>query len=54
MSPAMRSLVAFNLCKPITRLCHGIGNLMVAAGGGQILNVASLTAFQPGPWSSSL
>ncbi|WP_277052516.1 SDR family NAD(P)-dependent oxidoreductase [Zestomonas thermotolerans] len=37
----------------LTRLCHGIGNLMVAAGGGQILNVASLTAFQPGPWLSS-
>ncbi|CAD5108211.1 SDR family NAD(P)-dependent oxidoreductase [Zestomonas carbonaria] len=37
----------------LTRLCHGIGNLMVASGGGQILNIASVAAFQPGPWMSS-
>lgn len=37
----------------LTRLCHGVGNAMVALGGGQILNVASVAAYQPGPWMSS-
>lgn len=37
----------------LTRLCHAIGNSMAVQGGGQILNVASLAAFQPGPWISS-
>jgi short-subunit dehydrogenase len=37
----------------LTRLCHGIGNTMAVQGGGQILNVASLAAFQPGPWTAS-
>ena len=37
----------------LTRLCHVIGNAMAVQGGGQILNVASLAAFQPGPWMSS-
>lgn len=33
-----------------TRLCHAVGNHMATHGGGQILNIASLAAFQPGPW----
>lgn len=37
----------------LTRLCHALGNAMALQGGGQILNVASATAFQPGPWMSS-
>ncbi|MEN0107041.1 MAG: SDR family oxidoreductase [Pseudomonas sp.] len=37
----------------LTRLCHAIGNRMALQGGGQILNVASVAAFQPGPWMSS-
>ncbi|WP_442111827.1 SDR family NAD(P)-dependent oxidoreductase [Pseudomonas sp. NUPR-001] len=37
----------------LTRLCHALGNAMAVQGGGQILNVASLAAFAPGPWMSS-
>ncbi|AIL59704.1 SDR family NAD(P)-dependent oxidoreductase [Pseudomonas alkylphenolica] len=37
----------------LTRLCHALGNAMAVQGGGQILNVASLSAFAPGPWMSS-
>ena len=37
----------------MTRLCHVLGNAMAVQGGGQILNVASLAAFQPGPWMAS-
>lgn len=37
----------------LTRLCHTVGNLMAIQGGGQILNVASVAAFQPGPWMST-
>lgn len=37
----------------LTRLCHVLGNAMAVQGGGQILNVASLAAFQPGPWMAS-
>lgn len=37
----------------LTRLCHALGNMMAVQGGGQILNVASLAAFQPGPWMAS-
>lgn len=37
----------------LTRLCHALGNAMALQGGGQILNVASVAAFQPGPWMSS-
>jgi len=37
----------------LTRLCHAIGNSMALHGGGQILNVASTAAFQPGPWMST-
>ncbi len=37
----------------LARLCHAIGGRMAEQGGGQILNVASLAAFQPGPWMSN-
>lgn len=37
----------------LTRLCHAIGNSMALQGGGQILNVASVAAFNPGPWMST-
>lgn len=37
----------------LTRLCHTVGNLMAVQGGGQILNVASVMSFQPGPWMST-
>ena len=37
----------------LTRLCHAIGQRMVQQGGGQILNVASVASFQPGPWMSN-
>lgn len=35
------------------RLCHALGRHMQQRGGGQILNVASLAAFLPGPWMTS-
>lgn len=37
----------------LTRLCHALGQRMAEHGSGQILNVASVAAFQPGPWMSS-
>jgi short-subunit dehydrogenase len=37
----------------LTRLCHSVGNAMAVQGGGQILNVASVAAFRPGPWMTS-
>lgn len=37
----------------LARLCHAIGTVMAGRGNGQILNVASIAAFQPGPWMSS-
>jgi len=37
----------------LARLCHAIGGQMARNGGGQILNVASVAAFQPGPWMSN-
>lgn len=37
----------------LTRLCHAIGNSMALQGGGQILNVASVAAFHPGPRMST-
>lgn len=37
----------------VARLCHAIGTVMAGRGNGQILNVASIAAFQPGPWMSS-
>lgn len=37
----------------LTRLCHALGQRMIQQGRGQILNVASVAGFQPGPWMSS-
>ncbi|UTW06431.1 SDR family NAD(P)-dependent oxidoreductase [Pseudomonas benzenivorans] len=37
----------------LARLCHAIGATMAARGTGQILNVASIAAFQPGAWMSN-
>lgn len=47
-----QELIELNIIA-LTRLCHSIGGLMARDGGGQILNVASVAAFQPGPWMSS-
>lgn len=37
----------------LARLSHAIGRHMQEQGGGQILNVSSIAAFQPGPWAST-
>ena len=37
----------------LARLCHSLGARMAAQGGGQILNIASVAAFQPGAWMSN-
>ncbi len=37
----------------LARLCHALGGRMAEQGGGQILNVASVAAFQPGAWMSN-
>lgn len=47
-----QDLIELNMLA-LARLCHAIGNSMAVNGGGQILNVASIAAFQPGPWRSS-
>lgn len=47
-----QDLIELNILA-LTRLCHTVGNLMAVQGGGQILNVASVAAFQPGPWMST-
>ncbi|MBX8516809.1 SDR family oxidoreductase [Pseudomonas cichorii] len=49
---AEQDLIDLNILA-LTRLCHTVGNLMALQGGGQILNVASVAAFQPGPWMST-
>lgn len=47
-----QDLIELNILA-LTRLCHALGNAMAVQGGGQILNVASVAAFKPGPWMSS-
>ncbi len=47
-----RKLLELNVFA-LARLCHALGNAMARRGSGRILNVASLAAFQPGPWLSS-
>lgn len=47
-----RKLLELNVFA-LARLCHALGNAMARRGSGQILNVASLAAFLPGPWMSS-
>lgn len=37
----------------LARLCHAVGTLMAGQGSGQILNVASVAGFQPGPGMSN-
>jgi short-subunit dehydrogenase len=37
----------------LARLCHALGTVMAGQGSGQILNVASLAGFHPGPWMSN-
>jgi short-subunit dehydrogenase len=37
----------------LARLCHAVGTLMAGQGVGQILNVASVAGFQPGPGMSN-
>ncbi len=47
-----RRLMELNMVA-VARLCHALGQRMAQQGQGQILNVASVAAFQPGPWMSS-
>lgn len=47
-----QQLIELNILA-LARLCHAIGNVMAGQGSGQILNVASLAAFLPGPWMSN-
>lgn len=47
-----RDLLEVNIIA-LSRLCHAVGNVMAVQGGGQILNVAGLAAFAPGPWMAS-
>ena len=37
----------------LARLCHALGTVMAGQGSGQILNVAALAGFHPGPWMSN-
>ncbi|WP_068829624.1 SDR family NAD(P)-dependent oxidoreductase [Pseudomonas sp. BMS12] len=43
-----QELIELNILA-LSRLCHAIGGQMQQRGNGQILNIASLAAFQPGP-----
>lgn len=47
-----QALIEVNILA-LARLCHALGQTMALQGGGQILNVASLAAFQPGAWMSN-
>ncbi|WP_313516514.1 SDR family oxidoreductase [Pseudomonas sp.] len=47
-----KTLIEVNVLA-LARLCHALGQHMLANGGGQILNVASVAAFQPGAWMSN-
>lgn len=47
-----QQLIELNILA-LARLCHAIGNVMAGQGSGQILNVAALEAFHPGPWQSN-
>lgn len=37
-------------CRALVALAHGVLPQMIARGSGGILNIASVAAFQPGPW----
>ncbi|VFT53606.1 putative short chain alcohol dehydrogenase [Pseudomonas aeruginosa] len=47
-----QELIELNILA-LARLCHSLGARMAAQGGGQILNIASVAAFQPGAWMSN-
>ena len=47
-----QELIELNILA-LARLCHALGAQMKRRGSGQILNVASLAAFQPGPLMSN-
>lgn len=47
-----QELIELNILA-LSRLCHDLGYHMVKQGRGQILNVASVAAFQPGPLMSN-
>ncbi|WP_437880238.1 SDR family NAD(P)-dependent oxidoreductase [Pseudomonas sp. LRF_L74] len=47
-----KELIELNMLA-LARLCHDLGQHMRQRGNGQILNVASLAAFQPGPMMSN-
>jgi uncharacterized protein len=47
-----QELIELNILA-VSRLCHSLGLEMKRRGSGQILNVASLAAFQPGPLMSN-
>lgn len=47
-----QELIELNILA-LSRLCHALGGQMQQRGSGQILNVASLAAFQPGPLMSN-
>lgn len=44
----LNQMVQLNVAA-VTSLAHAMGRRMVAQGGGQILNVASIAGFMPGP-----
>lgn len=44
----LNQMVQLNIAA-VTALAHAMGRRMVAQGGGQILNVASIAGFMPGP-----
>lgn len=47
-----QELIELNILA-LSRLCHDLGYHMVKQGRGQILNIASVAAFQPGPLMSN-
>ncbi len=47
-----QELIELNILA-LARLCHSLGARIAAQGGGQILNIASVAAFQPGAWMSN-
>ena len=47
-----QQLIELNILA-LARLCHAIGTIMAGQGSGQILNVASVAGFQPGPGMSN-
>jgi short-subunit dehydrogenase len=46
--PTQTAMMQLNMIS-LVELCHLFGKKMLAHGGGKILNIASIAAFQPGP-----